>query len=513
LTESKGVEELSKLKNRMNQIEQRQQQQQSQLCIQPVVSTEAEVFQTLVKSNLIVSNRVIDKDLNRMLFTQGYIKSGNIEDLENELDTLLPLGSGEKSVVQPYFSDFVNTFFTNKKELSFYQLSRNNKQFNAASSLTMKLTSIPSSDAFNHVSFCGRKPDIVSYQSEAAGSLSIVVVGDLKPRDSNHDFTDQQKGHLIDFMRTLLTEVQPFRKMLYGVLSDCVRFQFIRAVRGEKGVIFYEISQVYRSILGHQLFISLFFQPLWVLGFEEFSIRNVSLKEFLGQGLSCYAFKGTFHQDSSVVVKVYKDTQSYDREKASLERLKASDILNVPVIVNNEALLTDQAHHVLLLSPVGSIVQPLHDGWVITSEHIVKLIETIERTHIIAQLLHRDIKPSNIFINSATNEIILNDWSSAIPFPNDLIPFHGTYGFYRESDIILLENSKYHYPTATTDLIAMIRSIYLMIFNLPAPTYIVSDIDEFWNSFFRTNTIWHEALKFCERNNYEGLKQLFRRLK
>jgi hypothetical protein len=500
------------LKHRLHQLEQKQQQQY----IQPVVSTEAEVFQSLSKSNLIVSDRVIDNDLDRMLITPGYINVGNIDEIERQLRSSLPLGSGEKDAVQPYYSDLVNKFFTHKKELLFYQLSKNMKQFNISSPLSIQLTSIPSADAFNHVSFCGRKPDIVSYQCETSGSLSIVIVGDVKPRDSDGDFSDQQKGHVIDFMRTLMSEVQPFRKMLYGVLSDCFRFQFIRAVRGEKGIITFELSQVYRSIRGYQLFASLFVQPLSLLGFEEFIIPNVELLEFLGHGVSCYAFRGAYRKELGgplLVVKVFKEEQSYVREKDNLARLKTCDVSNVPVIMNKEELRTEQAYPVLVLGPVGSVVQPLIEGCTITSDHILKLIETIERVHTIAQLVHRDIKPSNIFLDSATNEIILNDWSSAIPLSNDLVPFHGTHGFYRECDIILSNQVRFHCPTVTTDLIALVRSIYLMLFNLPAPTYSIVDIERFWHLLFRTNTIWQEAFELCEVCDYENLKELFRRLR
>jgi hypothetical protein len=85
-----------------------------------------------------------------MLITQGYINDGNVEDIEKQLNSSLRLGFGEKDAVQPYYSDLVNKFFT---KLSLYQLPKNKKQFNISSPFTIKLTSIPSADAFNHVSF------------------------------------------------------------------------------------------------------------------------------------------------------------------------------------------------------------------------------------------------------------------------------------------------------------------------------------------------------------------------
>jgi hypothetical protein len=43
--------------------------------------------------------------------------------------------------------------------------------------------------------------------------------------------------------------------------------------------------------------------------------------------------------------------------------------------------------------------------------------------------------------------------------------------FYREYDITLSVQVRYHHPTATTDLVDLIRLIYLMLFNQPAPNY------------------------------------------
>jgi hypothetical protein len=47
-----------------------------------------------------------------MQITQGYINDGNVEDIEKQLNSSLPLGFGEKDAVQPYYSDLLNKFFT-----------------------------------------------------------------------------------------------------------------------------------------------------------------------------------------------------------------------------------------------------------------------------------------------------------------------------------------------------------------------------------------------------------------
>jgi hypothetical protein len=81
----------------------------------------------------------------------------------------------------------------------------------------------------------------VSYQSGTTGGLSIVIVGEVTPRDSVGDLSDQQKGHAIDFIPTSMSDERS---------KGCQR---------RKGIISYELSQVYRFIRGYQLFVACLF--------------------------------------------------------------------------------------------------------------------------------------------------------------------------------------------------------------------------------------------------------------
>jgi serine/threonine protein kinase len=105
------------------------------------------------------------------------------------------------------------------------------------------------------------------------------------------------------------------------------------------------------------------------------------------------------------------------------------------------------------------------------------------------RFVHRDIKPANIFINSETDEVILNDWSSSVPLTYTAIPFHGTFGFYDERDISVRDSVRFHTPTPQNHLMALVRSAYLMLFHVSAPTYDINDIDQWWNYLLREGTI------------------------
>ena len=57
-----------------------------------------------------------------------------------------------------------------------------------------------------------------------SGSLAITIVADWKARYSDGDFIDQDLGHTLDFLRVLMTHIQPFRIFVYGILSDGILF-------------------------------------------------------------------------------------------------------------------------------------------------------------------------------------------------------------------------------------------------------------------------------------------------
>ena len=92
------------------------------------------------------------------------------------------------------------------------------------------------------------------------------------------------------------------------------------------------------------------------------------------------------------------------------------------------------------------------------------IVEIVGEAHKIG-LAHRDIKPANIILTASAN-LFLNDWGSASQIGEET-SFEGTYGFY---DFPYISTSgRRHRPTAEADLIALVRSAYLMIFNQQPP--------------------------------------------
>jgi serine/threonine protein kinase len=124
----------------------------------------------------------------------------------------------------------------------------------------------------------------------------------------------------------------------------------------------------------------------------------------------------------------------------------------------------------------------------------VDLVKVLRIAHTKLGICHRDVKPANIFIYE--DKIILNDWGSACIAERPVL-WEGTVGFY----------TKYtgeHCPDFADDLIAFVKSAYLMLFNCCLPR---TDIDSFWNEHIvnNTNTVWYECYNHAKAKNYDAL--------
>jgi hypothetical protein len=76
--------------------------------------------------------------------------------------------------------------------------------------------------------------------------------------------------------------------------------------------------------------------------------------------------------------------------------------------------------------------------------------------------------------------------------------FEGTWGFYDIPD-----DPESHVPTAEADLVAVVRSAYLMLFN-EMPPISSDDIAAFWRARLKTQ-LWLGALEACYRRDYKAL--------
>lgn len=164
-------------------------------------------------------------------------------------------GNGTQFFVTEMLQKICETFTSNKKgikNLSFHAQMKRNEGYTVASQLK-QVYNIPDPIAFKHCSFKTRKPDIVCYAGDTRGSLSITIIGDVKGRSGDGNFPDAEIGHLLDFVRVLLTDIQPFRSEMMSFLTDGYRFQFFYARRENVDTFKYFESAVYIGAIGWQV--------------------------------------------------------------------------------------------------------------------------------------------------------------------------------------------------------------------------------------------------------------------
>ena len=106
--------------------------------------------------------------------------------------------------------------------------------------------------AFKHPSFLNRRPDVVFHRNSRAGELAIIFFGDVKPA-GEADFTDEQKGHILDMAIDFMTKVQIDRTHLFCFLTDGKRFQFFRVTREDNDSFVFSQSEVLLEHIGWQV--------------------------------------------------------------------------------------------------------------------------------------------------------------------------------------------------------------------------------------------------------------------
>ena len=154
--------------------------------------------------------------------------------------------AGPEHNLTPGTQTFVNKCLQQIMDLNghnYFKVHTNNKRRNKQANLHYDVNL----EAFKSPTIGTRKSDVVFYDTGKTGELSIVFLGDVKQRQhGDNDFRDDEKGHILDLMTHLLTEIQIHRKYLFGFLTDGLRFQFFKAFRAETSApINYSMSQVY----------------------------------------------------------------------------------------------------------------------------------------------------------------------------------------------------------------------------------------------------------------------------
>ena len=374
-----------------------------------------------------------------------------------------------------------------------------------------KAVSMPDPEAFKKTSFGSRKPDVVNYEKNKTGSLSITSFGDLKGR-GNGDFTDEEKGHVLDMARSYMTRIGFNRPFIYVFLSDGLRWQFFRVIRKGRGSdLKYEEGHVINDcVQGWEHYLALLMADASTLGYVNPKVKGVTLTQPLGRGGSASVYEGmtTDETDDAVVVKVYDEERvdSFSAEKSALEKLNGID--NVPNLFRVGKLenkVEGTYNEVLLVKPVGKPVLLVCEGLPVNGAHLKSLVVAIQKAHE-KDLVHRDLKPENVFLHN--NEIILNDWSSSVDAEAHPAEWEGTTGYsvhYSEKEFTKLS------PKAR-DLVNLVRCAHVLLFKEKPPAT-ADKVEEYWKKCFREGTLWADAILQAQSVNYEALGTILSSLK
>jgi serine/threonine protein kinase len=179
-----------------------------------------------------------------------------------------------------------------------------------------------------------------------------------------------------------------------------------------------------------------------------------------------------------------------DNELRVLNMLKGRR--NVPDVVEALDIDSFEGRPALIVAPAAHKVHPVPGGMCTNRRDYVQLVCVLQQAHALG-LCHRDVKPENIF--KADGTVTLNDWGSAAATGEEVV-WTGTEPLYSKPP----RGQKRHRPHPAEDLVALVRSVYLMY---------RADQDL---SRIRSSPMWSEALDAAEALNYTAVVTFFSRL-
>jgi eukaryotic-like serine/threonine-protein kinase len=245
------------------------------------------------------------------------------------------------------------------------------------------------------------------------------------------------------------------------------------------------------------------------IGYLEPDVEDTELIRTLGKGGSAWVYEGNY-KGQTVVVKVFRWNEekesSFYAENSALRTLAALDVAGVPRI---EALADVENYEecesfgtAILTTPLGKPFRTTLDGneESIQGSHLRDLVRIVQRAHE-AKIFHRDIKPNNLHLTDEGN-IVLLDWgaSTLLNDPDTHSrTWQGTAGFSVTSD----EQEENSWSDATCDLVAVVRSAYVLVFKDRPP-------ENFWTMYH--GSVWNVAIELATNEDYEKLGQRLRGL-
>eukprot|EP00035_Acanthoeca_spectabilis_P019471 m.425582 g.425582 ORF g.425582 m.425582 type:complete len:687 (+) comp16859_c0_seq2:1164-3224(+) len=391
----------------------------------------------------------------------------------------------------------------------------------------------PDVEVYKKVSFATRKPDGTIRLWFRGGSLGILFFVEIKGRAAN-DFADSELGQLLDMGTDFMTKAQPDREFVYGALTDCTRWQFVKFVRNSHSSTFtgleYEISPIISGIEGWQRFLDFLCATAEVHGFTNPEIDGVDFNngEVLGSGGSAVIYHAKYanpddsgsDEAESAVVKVFRPGHfaSCESEMAALKVLEECQW--VPRLVTQTGTKMSESgatrsrpqcdRPVLIVRPVGTPLKPLFGGEHATGGLIGQIFLVLKFAHNTARLLHRDIKPHNLYVHDG--QLILNDWgSSCFEHQWKSTQWEGTLGYSEPKDSTA--------SPQVADCRAALRTAWVLLYKDEPPIVSFGDesaefksqrIEAFWSSRLEGgSTFWKAAWSLSDKPNYDGLAAHF----
>ena len=146
------------------------------------------------------------------------------------------------------------------------------------------------------------------------------------------------------------------------------------------------------------------------------------------------------------------------------------------------------------------------------------LVRVVQHAHGLS-IFHRDISISNIFYDKQSNEMFLNDWSSAhkryssaaaspVSSQEDSVKWVGTPYF----SCSRVDGQGNHIPTAADDLCSIVKCAQLSYCNQLLPILLETERERFFDREIWQVPYWRTAWDFGERCDYDSLAAHFQQL-
>lgn len=348
----------------------------------------------------------------------------------------------------------------------------------------------------------GSKPDVLHRKVGRTGAQSIRVVGEVKDMEGSDDFSDKEQGHILDLLQITLN-AQPWRQFIYGYLTDCKRFEFYRANRGEtsdgKSRISFERSGLYFDVDGWKAMQLLILQDDATLGFNDVHVEGWELDTLLGTGATSAVFRAT-NQTTNAVCKLYFDVscssfQLKINECAALKKLESFPC--IPKVVSGAPETSACGRFVLITTPVGlDIPQAIR----LPLSAYAMIVLALQYAHA-NDIYHNDIAPDNLVGTKLPDQsliALLIDFGSACGQSTIQRRFYSI-----GTRALFYCNKEYKFG-AKADLCALVRSIFFLTQDTfaRATPETAEDLDaiidqQIW--------YWKDAMTLAKAVNYEGL--------